>query len=150
MQFVSVLNAYRAKPEPTGLLAWLACCLSMYKVHFSGNRERDPICRRLSLFFIKGVGDAAGTLIADLEGILASTSSNIVMYVENCPSSDPWYSGRSIEMAASLAEAIKNAVQNLEAWHSSFLQRLFLVVLLGEPFAEPNVFIYYNYERGCR
>ena len=78
-------------------------------------------------------------LFQNLEEILASTSSNIAMYVENYPSSDPWYSGRSIEMAASLAEDIENAAQKLEAWHSSFLQRLFLVVLLGEPFAEPNV-----------
>ncbi|CAF9930786.1 hypothetical protein IMSHALPRED_008282 [Imshaugia aleurites] len=78
-------------------------------------------------------------LFQQLEEILASTSSDIAIYAESYPSSDPYYSGRRIEMDVDLAGSIGDAVQKLEAWHSLFLQRLFLVVLLGEPFAEPNV-----------
>ena len=108
----------------------------------------DPLCEIESeiQFVVDSVSSLSkalmrhlGRLFQKLEEILASTSTNIAIYVENCPRSDPWYSVRRIEMDESLAESVEDAVQKLEAWHSLFLQRLFLVVLLGEPFAEPNV-----------
>ncbi|KAL9118728.1 MAG: hypothetical protein Q9187_004724 [Circinaria calcarea] len=68
-----------------------------------------------------------------LEGILNSTSSVIAVYAGNSGIFGSWLSGDHIESSIHLVEDVKGAIQKIEGWQNSFLQRLFMVLLLWKP-----------------
>ena len=74
-------------------------------------------------------------LLQRLGGILHSASTSLTMYAENAHMLALSFSGSSMKESMDLVDDVENVVQQVEVWHSAFLQRLFLIVLLGEPFS---------------
>lgn len=74
-------------------------------------------------------------LLHNLEGKIYAMSTSFHTYAGNLELLNSGDRGRRLESFANISHHLEQATADIESWRSTFLQHLFLVILLGNPFS---------------